>query len=293
MGIGEIFALASAINWAFAVILFKRSGETMSPTALNLFKNLLTLVIMTLTVCAVYGLDWPMLETGDLWLVMLSGALGIAIADNLYFHALNTIGAGRTGIISSIYSPSVITLSILFLGERLTSSQVIGFILVMTGIALISMDRQIRESLPRPVLVRGMLIGTLSVFLMAVGVLIIKSILEREAFLVVVEFRFISGVLTLMLMVLLTGRTRALLHEYRQPHHWWSILLSSFIGTYLGVMFWLAGYKYTLASIAAVLNETASIFILLLARWFLKEKLTRQKIIAIVLTFLGVLVMLL
>ncbi len=291
MGIGEFFALASAINWAVAVMLYKRSGETMSPMALNLFKNILTTLLMTLTVVAVHGFHWPMPTSGNIGLIMISGVIGVAIADNLYFHALNTIGAGRTGIVSSIYSPSVIVLSILFLGERLAGLQVAGFALVMAGIMMISTDVQFRRSLPRAQLINGLLIGALAVILMGVGVVMIKSILEQADFLVVVELRFVSGILAMLLLVLVTGKTSAIMAEYRRPHHWRSIVLASLIGSYAGSMLWLAGYKYAMASVAAVLNETASIFILILAWLWLKESLSLTKMIAIGLTFSGVLLM--
>ncbi|RKZ05653.1 EamA family transporter, partial [bacterium] len=35
---GKLFALLSALTWAVAVILFKKSGERVPPFALNLFK---------------------------------------------------------------------------------------------------------------------------------------------------------------------------------------------------------------------------------------------------------------
>jgi drug/metabolite transporter (DMT)-like permease len=59
------------------------------------------------------------------------------------------------------------------------------------------------------------------------------------------------------------------------------------------MILWLAGYKYTLASIAAVLNETASVFILLLAALWLKEPLTRRSVLGVTLTLGGVALMLL
>lgn len=293
MGLGEFFALASAINWAVAVMFYKRSGETMSPTALNLFKNTLTALLMTLTVVAVHGLAWPMPDRSAITLVLISGVIGIAIADNLYFHALNTIGAGRTGIVSSIYSPSVIVLSILFLGERLAALQIAGFVLVMAGIVLIASDVQFRRSLPRTQLINGLLIGALAVVLMGVGVVMIKSILEQADFLVVVELRFISGVLAMLLLIMLRGKAASIMAEYRRPHDWKAIVLASLIGSYVGCMLWLAGYKYAMASVAAVLNETASIFILILAWLWLKESLSLTKVIAIGLTFSGVLLMVL
>lgn len=45
------------------------------------------------------------------------------------------------------------------------------------------------------------------------------------------------------------------------------------MGTYISMLLWLAGYKYTSASVAAVLNETAAVFILVLAAIFLRDRL--------------------
>ena len=59
------------------------------------------------------------------------------------------------------------------------------------------------------------------------------------------------------------------------------------------MLFWLGGYKYTSASVAAILNETTSIFIVVLAAIFLHEALTRRKLLGVALTISGVACMLL
>jgi len=56
VGWGEFFALSSALVWALAVILFRRSGETLPAFELNLFKNLFGLVLMIPTILLVDGL---------------------------------------------------------------------------------------------------------------------------------------------------------------------------------------------------------------------------------------------
>ncbi len=129
MGWGEFFALSSALVWALAVILFRRSGETLPAFELNLFKNLFGLVLMVPTILLVEGLELPDYTSIELLLVFLSGLLGIAVADTWYLKALNMMGASRTGIVSSLFSPFVIFLSAVFLGERLVSWQWLGFIL--------------------------------------------------------------------------------------------------------------------------------------------------------------------
>ena len=70
------------------------------------------------------------------------------------------------------------------------------------------------------------------------------------------------------------------------------ILLGAFLGQYVSMVMWLAGYKYTKASVAAILNETASIFIVLLAWLLLKEGMSTRKLAGVACTLSGVACML-
>ena len=65
------------------------------------------------------------------------------------------------------------------------------------------------------------------------------------------------------------------------------MLLGAFFGTYLSVILWLAGYKYTLSGKAAIYNQLSTVLISIMAVVFLKEKLTNKKKIGIVLSFFG------
>jgi drug/metabolite transporter (DMT)-like permease len=63
------------------------------------------------------------------------------------------------------------------------------------------------------------------------------------------------------------------------------------LGSYLSLILWIASMKYSLASIAAVLTQTSTIFILVLAAIFLHEPFPRRKLIAASLAVAGVLVL--
>ena len=123
---GETLALSTAVIWSVAVILFKKSGETVNPLGLNLFKNTLTMLMIPPTML-IFGqtllLPVPLY---DYLLLMLSGVLGIGIADTLFFKSLNILGAARSAIVDCLYSPVIILLSIFWLGERLTFTQAVG-----------------------------------------------------------------------------------------------------------------------------------------------------------------------
>ena len=58
-------------------------------------------------------------------------------------------------------------------------------------------------------------------------------------------------------------------------------------GNYIALVLWVAGMKYTTASRAAVLNQLSVIFIFIMATVLLKEKMTRQRLAAIMIALTG------
>ena len=66
----------------------------------------------------------------------------------------------------------------------------------------------------------------------------------------------------------------------------------TFFGSYLSLVFWLAGFKYSEAGIVALLNQTSTVLIVIFATLFLKEPMTRLKLIAVTMAFLGAVIVL-
>lgn len=292
IGWGQFFALSSAFCWALAIILFRRSGEALPPFELNLFKNLLGFVLILPTLALVEGLALPDYSARDLAVALLSGFLGIAVADTWYLRALNLMGASRTGIVASLLSPFVIFLSILFLGESLRGWQIAGFALVMAGVLLVTW-RQHRRSVDAANLGKGVFYGIGAVFLMAVGIVMVKEILETRPFVWTAQIRLVGGIGGMLIYMLLCGRFTAVGQRFSEPLPWKVIIAGSILSTYLSMMMWLAGYKLIPASVASVLNESANAWIVLLAWLMLGEALDRRKLTGLMLTSAGVVIMLL
>ncbi len=290
IGAGEILSLASAACWAIAIIMFKRSGESMGPFTLNLVKNLVAVVLLTPTLIIFSGLAPPPLTAAQWWTCIVSGFIGLALADTAYFACLYRIGAARTGIVAAMFSPSTIALSALFLGERLAAVQLVGFAAVISGVLLVARAEPSESSPPR--LIQGIALGLLSVIMMAVGIVMVKRILEQHDVFWIVQIRLLAGLAGMLIMMVLLGRTQRVIAQLREPHQWRQIILASFFSSYLGMICWQAGYKYTLASVASVLNETSSVMLVLLAWAVLGESLTRRKLVGVGLTFGGVVIIL-
>ena len=137
-------------------------------------------------------------------------------------------------------------------------------------------------------LVWGLLWGVGGLFLMAVGIIMIKPLLERSPLLWATEVRFAGGILVLALVLLFHPGRRAVIRSLLTSRSWKYTLSGSFVGSYLAMILWLAGMKFAPASVAAPLNQTSNIFIFIFAALFLREPINSRRIAGIVLGVVGV-----
>ena len=280
--LGEILALSCALVWGLSVILFKKSGESVHPLALNLFKDVLGVALMIPTIWLA-GVAWqPGTPTADIALLLLSGALGIGIADTLFFMALNRLGAGLSAIIDCLYSPAVIALSVVWLGESMRAWQLFGVLLILSAVFIATFEKP-QHGISRQQAKVGMILGSLGIILIAIGVVIAKPIVERLPLLWVTEIRLVGGLLVLAIVFLARSDRGAILNTLRTSGHRGYTIMGSLLGAYLSMIMWLGGMKYTQASTAAALNQTSNIFIFLMAAVFLKEPINFKRAIGITL----------
>jgi drug/metabolite transporter (DMT)-like permease len=285
-GVGELCAILSAISWAVGIIFYRQLGATLPPLQLNFLKNLLVMGMLVPAIALVHGLHWSPLSAAQVGIAVASGVLGIGIADTLYFRALNELGAGRMGVLGNFYSPFVIVLSFAFLDERLKPLQFVGFALVSLGVWIAAWPR--KGVAPRPAhVVRGFGFALLAIILMAVAIVLVKRVLEAQPLLWVTGWRMLGALFGMAAIAVARGEAR-----YLSPPTvdmpWARLGLAAFLGQFLAMLLWLAAYKFTQASVASILGETASVFILVLAAIWLKEPLPRRAVFGVGLTLTGV-----
>ena len=281
---GEFYAAAAAVLWAVAVILFRKSGERISPLPLNFFKNTLALPLYALTML-VFGV--PLLPEGvsaaDCLVLICSGMLGIGIADAVFFASLNRLGAGRSAIVDCFYSPAVALCSAVYLGEPhgplLWAAMALMAVAIMLGAWNPEDDKKEKSNQLRT----GVALGILAMFLMAVGIVIAKPVLNHTDPLWATVMRLLGGWALLAPQCLLPRFRSQVKQVFSPGSHWRYALPGTFVGTYLAMFVWILGMKYTYTNIAAVLNQSSSVFVLLLATLFLREAFTLRRGVAVAL----------
>ena len=291
--LGEICSLLSAVFWALAIIIFKKIGDRVSPMVINPVKSTIGLLLFILTYI-ILGIPLTpntQFSNTDLITLAISGIIGIGIADIIFLHSLNILGAGISAIVDTVYSPFVIFFAFIILGESLTAIQLFGGVLIIGSVLYTSTKIQ-NIPVNRKRFKQGVLYGVGSIAMMALGIVMIKPILntvsnQPRLQMWIAGYRLISGVLVSGSIMLYANQKENILGALRDRTLWLPLMVSSVLATYLGIAMWVMGMSMTTASISSILNQTATIFIMIFAWVFLGEPLTKRRILSIIVAMFG------
>ena len=140
--------------------------------------------------------------------------------------------------------------------------------------------------------VPGIIFGLIGLIAMALGVIIAKPALERGDLVEVTQVRLIAGVLGHVLWLGVHPKLYSVFQVFRPQPTWRTLFPAAFLGAYLSMLLWIGGFKWANASTAAVLNQMATVYTILLARVWLKEPLPAQRIWGCALALMGTLIVL-
>jgi drug/metabolite transporter (DMT)-like permease len=168
----------------------------------------------------------------------------------------------------------------------------VGMMLVIAGVLIASRHRLPAGTDTRTLAI-GILWGVLAMVTLALGIVIAKPVLGRVSVLWATTIRQLGALVVLLPLALVSPRRRRILSVFRPVATWKFTLTGTIMGSCLALLFWIAGMKYTQAGTAAILNQTTTIFILILAALFLKETFTRRKVVAALLALVGIVLVIL
>ena len=284
---GELFATLTAVAWALAVIMFKKSGETVPPFTLNLFRVGVSSVLFVITLIV---MDVPFVSgapPGDYLILFASGIIAIAISDTLFLVSLNILGAGITAIVDCLYSPFMVLFAFLLLRERIGVFQYAGMALIIGGVVVASRIEP-PEGTTKRRLMTGIIFALMAMVTVTFGIVIAKPVLMRSTILWATAMRQFGCFAVMFPIALVSRRRRDIFAVFRPARSWKFVMPGTLLGSYLSLIFWITGMKYTKAGTAAILNQASTIFILIFATLFLREPFTKRKGIAAAMCVAGI-----
>jgi len=185
--------------------------------------------------------------------------------------------------------------SILLLDEVIGLSFVAGAVLILSGVVIATVGdmRGAAQEAGPSISLPGVSVGVVAAVMVAFGFVIAKPALSRSGLVEGTTVRLVFGVAAQLLWIL-PRRSRGEVLWILKPHPVWrSLLPGAFIGSYVAMLLWLGGLKYTDASVAALLNQLTVVFTIAMGVATLGERLTRGRVIGAVAALCGAVVIVL
>lgn len=284
--IGILAALGSAASWSIGAVLFKELGESLSSFAMTLVKGAVSVLLLgVLTV--LFGGYANIGREAYLYLI-LSGVLGIALSDTFFFSALKEVSPQTITLLFTFGQVVTVLLAVLLLGETLPLQGWAGIALIITGITIGMFSGGTEKGTSS---LRGIILGLISILLMSFSVILTKKGLAEVSTLYATFIRMFSGTMGMLLVGVATRKLGSWVTPFRDTRLMLKFALSVCVITLGG--FWLAivAFKYTTVAVANSLISTEPIFVLPVAAFLLKEKVTLQAVIGAVVATVGVIVL--
>ena len=260
--LGELAGFSVAVLWAIGSILFAWSSQRVGALFTNAIRIVLAALILCVLHALLFGTVWPSWISGrSLWLLAVSGIVGLVLGDGCYFRSLVLLGARRASVLLSL-SPALTALGgWIFLSERLGAQALVGMVLSLAGTIWVVSERGQDEASLRPWL--GALFGLGAALGQAAGLLLAKPALEG--------LEPLSGTVVRMAVAALAGLLPLGLRLSRRreaPQAMLTLPLAgvlitaAFIGPVAGVWLSLVAITHTETGIAATLMALVPIVII-------------------------------
>lgn len=287
--LGVLAALASALAWAVGSILFRRIGERASPSAMNLTKSLIGIVILGV---AVVLTGVTRVDAESFWRLAASGLLGIAVGDTLFFAALVRLDPRLTLLLATVGHVFTVILAALLLDERPGPVAWGGIALVIAGVGWVLQAGAEPGQATGEGRFVGVVCGVLSAFATSTGLLFAKTGVANVSTLEATWIRLAAGVVGVALWSALRGHLREDLGALRLPGFVREIAIAVSVVMFGGFWLSLVSLKYTHAAVATALAATEPIFILPLAWLWLGDRVGARAILAATVAVVGVVLIL-
>jgi drug/metabolite transporter (DMT)-like permease len=299
-GLGLSLALLSAASWAVGALLYKRASAQLPPLILNLVTSVAGLGVLALCwglstavaasppqhALALHALPQQALPLQALAQLAVSGLVGIALGDTLFFAALRDLSGHATVVLAALSPVLSALLAVVVLDERPSARAGVGAALVVAGVAVV-LNAQAADAGPTQTRRRGIMLGLAAVLAMANGTLLAKPLLQQVAPLEATLVRMAAGVMGLGAVTWCTRQPWRAVRVAWQPPYRGPLATGGVVVAIGGFWGLHASLQAADLSVVAAVHACEPLFALPLARWLLGERIPPRAVAGAVVAVLG------
>ena len=285
---GFLAAISAVLSWTFACSIWRRESKNLLPRQINIYKNVLASIFflpVALTINWVSDLNF-------IFVLMISGIVGISIGDTLYINSLKIIGTRKTLSFEALTPIIATTLGTLSINEIYPQRVWIGSLIVSFSLLMIVRQNTFQKEEASETNILGILCALGSVFCAVFAALLSRIILISSTLtpLQTTEIRLLSASIFLFFIFkkdfieLLNNRS---ITKNKNSN----LILSTLLGTNFGILFQQIVFKFLPIGIGWTLLSLSPIFALFISK-IEGDQINKLTIFYSFLSFFGVTIVL-
>ena len=286
---GILAAFLAAALFAVTNIAYKQLSDRVSVVDIIITRVWVSIPLASVLLLPQFNPGGVVITQNGLIILTVSMFLGMILGDTLYFMSQNRIGVSRAYPIASSYPLLVYVLAALFLGEPVFFSRVMGAIMVVVGVGLIGAeqsDDEIQLEMKRNNhRLAGFILALFTIVAWALSEVSLQVGLSDMDPIDSNFVRIITGLLMVTPGVFYRKANRKWLNDHKLVS---KVLLTGFLGFGVTMVLMTFAVNYIGATVNSIILAAAPLISTPISIIFTEEEWSRPVILGTILSFVGV-----
>lgn len=275
------FALISYLFWGTGVFFEAVVARRLPSYSLALWSFIISSAVLSLYAPFAIN-DLSGLTPGLLVLIIVIGLVGLFTGTIVYYEALRMSSRALVGTIASSFPAVTVLVSVIFLGEKVTNYQALAIAIIFIGLVLSSID--LKELKNKNIFSdKGVLLAFVPMIAWGSWIALIKIPVEKIGWFWPNYFTFLLFPI-LFLFIKLRGIK---IEKPTVNNAFWPFIISTALVRIAEFSYNFGISKGLVSVVAPIAGANPTLFVLL-ALIFFKDPITKQKILGIITTLVGV-----
>ena len=303
MSIGYLFAFGACIGWSIAGFIITNATKHLPVPVINLLRLAFGVSFITILTLVFNFQDFTHLFSSNLvhaWLWLgLSGIISLVLGDYLSFKSYAILKPQKASVVTTLSPTTALIFGILLLNEKINAVGIIGIIITIAGVISISLGRSQRNTTQvdsNSNTNKAILFGIAAAACHGLGLALSKKglMLQKEAGNIISPInatfiRLVVGFLFLFMLTFFSGKIKMYYQQIiANKKASKQTLLGSIFNPTLAVTLSMFSILYMDVAVAQTIFSLVPFFTLLIAFFVLREKVTVQSLIGVLVAIAGV-----
>ena len=294
--VGEGAAVATSFFWTMSSIYFTTASKRLGWLGVNAYRTLIAIGFIAVTHLIILGTIIPSMNSSQWFWMGLSGIVGLGIGDSGLFAAYATLGPRRSLLLMALSPIFAAIAAYAMLGEIIGELAVVGIAVTLAGVITVILESEERSGETRISMrqrTAGVIFGLVAAAGQGIGLALSKKGIELTPTdilnpLSATLMRLLLGALFIWIIVLLSGRVRAVFSAASDISGLKNTAVASFLGPYLGITLSMVAVTFTETGVAQTLLSLMPVMIIPVVWILYKQRTSWRGILGAVVAIVGV-----